>query len=99
MWRNLIQASGLGAALEHLDTAALARSPMNGRAIKNSLRLALALQAADERAGGAQGAAGLSQGVLQEALASMGEFQAEMDGAECWDEFSNQPTSGMGQRA
>mmetsp|Transcript_19820 Transcript_19820/g.55231 ORF Transcript_19820/g.55231 Transcript_19820/m.55231 type:complete len:1284 (+) Transcript_19820:178-4029(+) len=55
IWDNLLSRSGVGVGVEPsgsggggIDTAELARFPLNGREIKNAMRLALALAAEEE---------------------------------------------------
>jgi len=98
IWRNLIQACGYGGCLAvadgdagspqqgaggDVDVKALARSQLNGRAIKNALRLALALTAAAAKEGLAAEeeptAVTLRHAVLEETVAMSLQFNAELE--------------------
>ena len=77
IWINLLKSSGFGAAMEHgeFDTEELAQSVLNGREIKNSIRLGMALAAEDGEA--------LSQKILLETVDMLNEYnqQAASPGA------------------
>lgn len=76
VWENLLVASGQGALLanQSIDTHALARSPLNGREIKNSICLALALAAEDGKP--------LQQETLLETVELLCDFNDKLNNAE-----------------
>ena len=71
IWVNLLKSSGFGTALEvgNINTEELAKSVLNGREIKNSIRLGMALAAEDGEP--------LSQKVLLETVDILNEYNQQ----------------------
>lgn len=71
IWINLLKSSGFGTALEKgvINTEELAKSVLNGREIKNSIRLGMALAAEDGEP--------LSQKVLLETIDILNEYNQQ----------------------
>ena len=70
-WINLLKSSGFGTAMEKgdINTEELAKSALNGREIKNSIRLGMALAAEDGEP--------LSQQVLLETVDILNEYNQQ----------------------
>ena len=78
VWNNLLDASGQKSLVESgtVDINALAQSELNGREIKNSICLALALAAEDEKP--------LSQETLIETVKLLCDFNKQLDNADVY---------------
>jgi hypothetical protein len=76
VWLNLLDASGQWEVVEKglIDTAILAEKPLNGREIKNAIRLAMALAKEDD--------VPLTQDVIMETVDILLDFNEKMDSAE-----------------
>lgn len=79
VWKNLLSASGyadkLGAG-KAIDIEELAKHPLNGREIKNAIRLAMALAQEDGE--------DLSQKLLLETIETLNDFNEKMNTAEAY---------------
>jgi SpoVK/Ycf46/Vps4 family AAA+-type ATPase len=86
IWNNLLKCSGLGAAIENgdINTEELANSVLNGREIKNSIRLGMALAAEDGEP--------VSQKVLLETVGLLNEYNQQ---AASPDVSYDKPTTGV----
>jgi hypothetical protein len=78
VWLNLLDASGQGDALKEglIDTSILAEQPLNGREIKNAIRLAMALAKEDDKP--------LTQDVLMETVDILLDFNEKMNNADAY---------------
>merc|ERR1712232_104740 len=78
VWINLLQASGFAASVENggIRVDELAAHELNGREIKNAIRLAMALAEEDEVA--------LSQNLILETIAIYNDFNEKMNTAESY---------------
>ncbi|CAB9515173.1 AAA family ATPase [Seminavis robusta] len=88
IWINLLETSGFGAAVKNgdINTEELANSVMNGREIKNSIRLAMALAAEDGEP--------LSQKFLLETVAILDEYNQQAASPEVsYDNLTSSPRS------
>ena len=75
VWLNLLDASGQGEAVENglIDTTVLSEKPLNGREIKNAIRLAMALAKEDD--------VPLTQSVITETVDILLDFNEKMNTA------------------
>ena len=78
VWRNLIEASG-AICDDDVDPVALGKYPLNGRVIKNALRLSLALAWSEAQDQGGVGR--LTQAALVETVEMVSEFNLQLDDA------------------
>jgi len=78
VWNNLLDASGQKSLVDSgaIDTKELARSALNGREIKNSICLALALAAEDDKP--------LSQETLLETVQLLCDFNNQLNNADAY---------------
>jgi AAA+ superfamily predicted ATPase len=76
VWLNLLDASGQGEALENgsINTSILAEKPLNGREIKNAIRLAMALAKEDD--------VPLTHDAIMETVDVLLDFNEKMNSAE-----------------
>jgi hypothetical protein len=70
VWSNLLETSGFGSKLDSFDVKALAVHTLNGREVKNSLRLAMALAADND--------GDLTQELLMEAATVVNGYKESM---------------------
>lgn len=92
IWINLLESSGFGEALKRrtIDTQELAKHALNGREIKNSIRLAMALAEEDGEP--------LSQKFLLETVDILNEFNEQMTTADSYDNWAPAGVTGGGQK-
>lgn len=78
VWLNLLDASGQGEAIKSglIDTSILAEQQLNGREIKNAIRLAMALAKEDDKP--------LTQDVIMETVDILLDFNEKMNNAEAY---------------
>mmetsp|Transcript_33075 Transcript_33075/g.66702 ORF Transcript_33075/g.66702 Transcript_33075/m.66702 type:complete len:707 (+) Transcript_33075:204-2324(+) len=78
VWLNLLDASGQGDALKEglIDTTILAQHPLNGREIKNAIRLAMALAKEDDKP--------LTQDAILETVDILLDFNEKLDNADAY---------------
>jgi SpoVK/Ycf46/Vps4 family AAA+-type ATPase len=78
VWLNLLDASGQGDALKEglIDTSVLAEQPLNGREIKNAIRLAMALAKEDDKP--------LTQDAIMETVDILLDFNEKLTNADAY---------------
>lgn len=78
VWMNLLYKSGFGTLVENkvIDVDKLAAYKLNGREIKNAIRLAMALAEEDKEL--------LSQALILETIETLNEFNEKMNSAEAY---------------
>ena len=78
VWTNLLEASGQGDVIKEglIDTSVLAESELNGREIKNAIRLAMALAKEDGKP--------LTQDIILETVDILLDFNEKMNTAEAY---------------
>ena len=78
VWLNLLDASGQGEAVKNgsIDTSVLAEQQLNGREIKNAIRLAMALAKEDDKP--------LSQDIIMETVEILLDFNEKLNNAEAY---------------
>ena len=78
VWLNLLNASGQGDAIKNglIDTMALAEQQLNGREIKNAIRLAMALAKEDDKQ--------LTQDIIMETVDILLDFNEKLNNADAY---------------
>ena len=93
VWINLLESSGFADAVNSgaINTLELAQHVLNGREIKNSIRLAMALAEEDGES--------LSQKFLLETVEILNEFNEQMANAESYDNWGPVSTASSGKKS